>query len=146
MNHWKNVEFFARFRERPQAVQRNDRDAHGSLQKFATMWIYLRRLKTHAIFILEMNQRNERACRPPLCLCICQSLLTAQLQLLQIGAREPRSRLSVSASLGKGGGARRSEAGKMPPTPRKLESKRAAEGGKISNLQGGVCAPLTRAY
>ena len=57
--------------------------------------------KTHAIFIPEMNQRNERACRPPLCLCICQTLLTAQLQLLQIGAREPRSRLSVSASLGK---------------------------------------------
>ena len=103
-------------------------------------------MKAHAIFIPEMKQRNERACRPPLCLCICQSLLTAQLQLLQIGAREPRSRLSVSASLGKGGGARRSEAGKMPPTPRKLEAKRAAEGGKIPNLQGGVCAPLTRAY
>ena len=33
----------------------------------------------------------------------------------------------------------------MAPTPRKLEAKRAAEGGKISNLQHGVCAPLTRA-
>jgi len=84
---------------------------------------------------------------PPTSLTLHSSTLqTAQLKLLQIGARAPHSRLGVSASLGKGGGARRSEAGKMPPTPRKLGSEKGAEGGKISNLQRGVCAPLTGAY
>ena len=71
-------------------------------------------MKTHAIFILE-NESIIRSGFPPISLTLHSSTLqTAQLQLLQIGARAPRSRLSVSASLGKGGGARRSEAGKMP--------------------------------
>ena len=58
-------------------------------------------MKTHAIFILE-NESIIRSGFPPISLTLHSSTLqTAQLQLLQIGAREPRSRLSVSASLGK---------------------------------------------
>ena len=58
-------------------------------------------MKTHAIFILE-NESIIRSGFPPTSLTLHSSTLqTAQLKLLQIGARAPRSRLSVSASLGK---------------------------------------------
>ena len=91
-------------------------------------------MKTHAIFILE-NESIIRSGFPPISLTLHSSTLqTAQLQLLQIGARAPRSRLSVSASLGKGGGARRSEAGKMPPHRENLEAKRVRRVGKFQTF------------
>ena len=91
--------------------------------------------KTHAIFIPEMNQRNERACRPPLCLCICQSLLTAQLQLLHIGAREPRSRLSVSASLGKVAELDEARREKCPPHRENWKRKGLRRVGKFQTFR-----------